>query len=97
MLGLDPRSFEGRKFKRAHGCRACENSGYRGRIALFEHMEMDQSLRELCFRGASLEELRRNALGSGALVGLITDGARKIVRGQTSIQEVMRVTRLLSE
>ena len=96
-LGLDPRSFAGRKFKRPRGCRACENTGYRGRIALFEHLEMDQSLRELCFRGASLEELRQNALASGALSGLVSDGARKVVRGQTSLQEVMRVTRLLAE
>ncbi len=96
-LGLDPRSFEGRKFKRARGCRACEGSGYRGRVALFEHLEMDESLRELCFRGASLEDLRRSALASGALSGLVADGARKVVRGQTSIQEVMRVTRLLAE
>jgi type IV pilus assembly protein PilB len=96
-LSLDPRALAGAKFKRARGCRACENSGYRGRVALFEHMEMDQSLRELCFRGASLEDLRQNALASGALSGLVADGARKVVRGQTSIQEVMRVTRLLAE
>jgi len=96
-LGLDPRAFEGRKFKRARGCRSCESSGYRGRVALFEHLEMDESLRELCFRGASLEDMRRNALASGALSGLVADGARKVVSGQTSMQEVMRVTRLLAE
>ena len=96
-LGLDPRSFEGRMFKRARGCRACEGTGYRGRVALFEHLEMDEALRELCFRGASLEDLRAAALASGALSGLIADGARKVARGQTSIQEVMRVTRLLAE
>jgi len=96
-LGLDPRTFEGRKFKRARGCRACESSGYRGRVALFEHLEMDERLRELCFRGASLEELRQTALASGALSGLVADGARKVVSGQTSLQEVMRVTRLLAE
>ncbi len=96
-LGLEPRTFVGRKFKRARGCRACEGSGYRGRIALFEHMEMDQSLRELCFRGASLNDLRQSALASGALAGLVHDGARKVLQGQTSLQEVMRVTRLLAE
>jgi type IV pilus assembly protein PilB len=96
-LGLDPRSFEGRKFKRPRGCRTCEHSGYRGRVALFEHLEMDQGLRELCFRGASLEEMRSAASASGSLSGLVADGARKVVRGQTSLQEVMRVTRLLAE
>jgi type IV pilus assembly protein PilB len=96
-LGLDPRSFEGRKFKRPRGCRTCENSGYRGRVALFEHLEMDQGLREMCFRGASLEEMRSAATASGSLSGLVADGARKVVRGQTSLQEVMRVTRLLAE
>ncbi len=96
-LELDPALHQGRKFRRPRGCRACEQTGYRGRLALFEHMEMDGPLRELCFRGASLEELRTSALASGALAPLVADGARKILRGETSLAEVMRVTRLAAE
>ena len=93
-LGLDPRVIGGRTFRRARGCRACEGTGFRGRIALFELLELDPGLRELCFRGASLDEIRRSASGSGALRALLADGARKVVAGETSVTEVMRVTRL---
>jgi type IV pilus assembly protein PilB len=96
-LDLDPALHQGRSFRRAKGCRVCEQTGYRGRLALFEHMEMDGALRELCFRGASLEELRASALSSGALAPLVVDGARKVLRGDTSLAEVMRVTRLAAE
>jgi type II secretory ATPase GspE/PulE/Tfp pilus assembly ATPase PilB-like protein len=57
-------------------------------------MEMDNAIRELCFRGASLDEIRRCASGSGALHTLLADGARKVDEGKTSVTEVMRVTRL---
>jgi type II secretory ATPase GspE/PulE/Tfp pilus assembly ATPase PilB-like protein len=93
-LGLDPRHVHGRKFKQARGCRACEGTGYRGRLALFELLEMDNQIREMCFRGESLDVIRQSAVQSGSLHGLLADGARKVVRGDTSTTEVMRVVRL---
>jgi type II secretory ATPase GspE/PulE/Tfp pilus assembly ATPase PilB-like protein len=96
-LTLDPSSLDGRKFRRARGCRACESTGYRGRIALFEHMEIDGEIRDLVFRGSSLTEIRRAAEGSGNLRSLLVDGGRKVLAGRTSATEVMRVTRLASE
>jgi len=96
-LLLDPSSLDGRKFRRARGCRACEGTGYRGRIALFEHMEMDGEIRELVFRGESLTAIRRTAERSGNLRSLLVDGGRKVLAGSTSATEVMRVTRLASE
>ncbi len=91
VLGLQPQ--EGLRLHRPRGCRACEGSGYRGRVALYERLEMDNPLRELCFRGAPLEELREHALSTGALSPLLRDGARKALAGTTSVQEVLRVTR----
>ena len=96
-LSLDPASLDGRKFRRARGCRACEGTGYRGRIALFEHMEMEGEIRDLVFRGESLTKIRRTAEGSGNLRSLLVDGGRKVLAGRTSATEVMRVTRLASE
>ncbi|MFN0007066.1 MAG: GspE/PulE family protein [Planctomycetota bacterium] len=96
-LTLDPSALDGRKFRRARGCRACESTGYRGRIALFEHMEIDAEIRDLVFRGSSLTAIRRAAEASGNLRSLLVDGARKVLAGQTSATEVMRVTRLASE
>jgi type IV pilus assembly protein PilB len=92
-IGLDPASHADVRFNRPRGCRACEGTGYRGRVALYERLELDADLREQCFRRAPLEELRRNALASGALSSLLKDGARKVLAGVTSVPEVLRVSR----
>ncbi|MFN0241478.1 MAG: GspE/PulE family protein [Planctomycetota bacterium] len=96
-LALEPQLYAGRSFARPRGCRACEGTGYRGRLALFEHLEMDSSLRELVFRGGSTDGLRRAALETGKIQPLLADGARKVVARQTSLAEAMRVTRLATE
>ena len=92
-LGLDPRVLQSRTFRRPRGCRVCEGTGFRGRIALFELLEIDGAIRELCFRGESLDLIRTTAVASGNLHPLLADGARKVLRGDTSVTEVMRVTR----
>ncbi len=92
-IGLDPAHMSGQMFKRAKGCRNCEGNGYRGRVALFELLEMDAELRDLCFRGESLDVIRKAALASGRMRPLVTDGARKVVRGLTTVHEVLRVCR----
>ena len=91
-LGLDPERVRG-PFREARGCRACEGSGYRGRVALYERLSMDPALREMTFRGVPLEELRAAALASGSLHALSTDGARKVIDGTTTVREVLRVCR----
>ncbi len=92
-LDLDPRLVGARRLRRARGCRACEGVGYRGRLGLFEMLELDETLRELVFRGESLEEIRRAALSTRKLKPLIVDGAQKVLQGQTTTTEVLRVTR----
>ncbi len=92
-LDLDPRLFVGRKFRQPRGCPECERSGYRGRLGVFEVLEMDEVLREMTFRGASLEEVRATALASRRLRPLLADGARKVAAGSTTVTEVLRVTR----
>jgi type IV pilus assembly protein PilB len=91
-IGLDPGNLSGQRFRRARGCRACEGIGYRGRIALFELMEMDPVLREMTFRGESLDAIRRRALSTGRLQPLVVDGARKVLQGVTTVTEVLRVS-----
>jgi type II secretory ATPase GspE/PulE/Tfp pilus assembly ATPase PilB-like protein len=90
-IGLDPAHIEGRRFHRARGCRACDGTGYHGRVALFELMEMDTNLREMTFRGESLESIRKSALATGQLQPLSVDGSRKVIAGLTSVTEVLRV------
>ena len=93
FLGLDPMAIAGRNFARARGCHACDGTGYRGRIGLFELFELDSALRDAIFRGTSLEAIRNSALASGKLRPLMVSGARKVLQGETSLLEVTRVTR----
>ncbi len=58
---------------------------------------MEARVREMCFEGASLDAIRQTAESSGSLRTLLTDGARKVLRGDTSTAEVLRVTRLGAE
>jgi type IV pilus assembly protein PilB len=95
-LGMTTAESVGRTFREPRGCRACEGSGYRGRVALYERLEMDHTLREMTFQGSSLEDLRDTALATGAIQSLLIDGARKVVDGTTSSSEVLRVTRAKS-
>lgn len=90
-LDLDPAHLSGQQFKRPRGCRRCEGSGYHGRVALYELLEMTAELREMAFRGESVDQIRRSALGMGRLRPLKRDGARKVIAGVTSVTEVMRV------
>ena len=92
-LGLEPKHLQGQRFKRERGCRACDGLGYHGRTALFELLEMDPELRELCFREEPLDVIRRAALSTGRLRPLVADGARKVLRGMTTVTEVLRVCR----
>ncbi|MHC4378067.1 MAG: GspE/PulE family protein, partial [Planctomycetota bacterium] len=92
-LGLDFASLEGQRFHQPGGCTRCEGTGYHGRVGLFELLELDSSLRELVFQGASLERLRAQAESTGRLRGLLEDGARKVIAGHTSVEEVLRVAR----
>jgi type II secretory ATPase GspE/PulE/Tfp pilus assembly ATPase PilB-like protein len=92
-LGLDPRVHEGAEVGQPKGCRACEGTGYRGRLGLFEVLELDENLREMTFRNASLDKLRSSAISTGRLRPLLADGARKVLEGQTTVTEILRVAR----
>lgn len=73
------------------GCTECHGTGYRGRVGLFEVMEMTDELKELVLGGASAAELRRQATHQGMLT-LRRSGLRKIAAGVTSVEEVLRET-----
>lgn len=96
-LGLDPTLVREPTLKRARGCRACEGTGYRGRLGLFELLEMNDELKELAFRGAALDELRARALENRCLRPLLVDGARKVLAGSTTTAEVLRVARAAND
>jgi type IV pilus assembly protein PilB len=77
--------------KKGTGCEKCNNTGYKGRVGLYEVMEITEELRELVLVGASALELRRKAIEEGMLT-LRMSGLRKVRDGLTTIEEVARET-----
>ncbi len=77
--------------KKGNGCEKCNNSGYKGRVGLYEVMDITDELRELVLVGASGLELRRKAIEEGMLT-LRMSGLRKVKDGLTTIEEVARET-----
>src|SRR5437763_2060153 len=73
------------------GCEKCNNTGYKGRVGLYEVMEVTEDLRELILVGASALELRRKAVDEG-MITLRGSGLRKVKDGVTTIDEVVRET-----
>ncbi|PIE35543.1 type IV-A pilus assembly ATPase PilB [candidate division KSB3 bacterium] len=73
------------------GCPKCGKSGYKGRVALYEVMEMTSGLREMILQGASTDELRQKAQEEGMLT-LRMSGLQKARDGMTSLEEVLKVT-----
>jgi type IV pilus assembly protein PilB len=78
-------------FYRGAGCDACGGSGYRGRQGLYEVMALTPELRRLILRGGSVEEIRDQAVRDGMLT-LRMDGIKKVERGVTTLEEVVKET-----
>jgi type IV pilus assembly protein PilB len=79
------------KTYRGQGCAACNNTGYKGRVGLYEVMEVNDEIRELILIGASALELRKKAIEDG-MITLRESGLYKVREGITTIEEVVRET-----
>jgi type IV pilus assembly protein PilB len=89
-LGLDSKRAAKAKIFGPVGCDACFNTGYRGRVGLFELMVMDDDLRKLFLHEAPSEQLRALAVEHGMRT-LRDDAIDKVASGMTSLQEIARV------
>jgi len=76
----------------AKGCPQCAQTGYSGRIGIYEVLPMTDPLRSLVMKHATAADLRDEAIREGMLT-MYEDGLRKAVRGVTTLEEVLRVTR----
>lgn len=90
-LGFSASEAKQIKIYRGMGCQACNNTGYKGRIGLYEVMEISESLREMIMVGATALELKRKAIEEG-MITLRQSGLEKIRQGLTTIEEVLRET-----
>jgi type IV pilus assembly protein PilB len=83
-------SFRGKTAKGA-GCKTCNGTGYKGRVALYEVMRFSDNLKELVLQGSSAAELKQGAIRNG-MITLRMAGTLKVGAGVTTPEEVMRVT-----
>jgi type IV pilus assembly protein PilB len=90
-IGYAPEDAPKIQLCKGKGCQNCNNTGYRGRVGLFEVMEVSDEVRELILSGASAMELRRKAIEEG-MITLRYSGLHKIRAGETTIEEVVRET-----
>jgi type IV pilus assembly protein PilB len=90
--GVTPEQAASATFMKGKGCNHCGQSGYRGRLGIFELMMMTSKLRELAFQGVPTQDLRTEAV-RGGMTTLYADGIRKALEGITTIEEVFRVAK----
>jgi type IV pilus assembly protein PilB len=90
-LGFSEEEAKTVKCYKGKGCPACNGSGYRGRLALYEIMPVGPEIKEMILEGASADELKKTAVRLG-MKTLRMSGLTKVKEGSTSIEEVMRVT-----
>jgi type IV pilus assembly protein PilB len=90
-VGFDKAEAANLKVYKGKGCTVCNNTGFKGRVGLYEVMEVTDELRELIIIGASAMELRRKAIDLG-MITLRESGLYKIREGITTIEEVVKET-----
>jgi len=91
QLGLEPSMLANKEFYAGSGCQVCADTGYRGRLGVFEMLEISESIRELIAEGRPAGIIRERAVQQGMLT-LREDGVRNIFTGVTSLEEVIRYT-----
>jgi type IV pilus assembly protein PilB len=96
VAGITPEQAKGAKFRKGAGCGSCQDSGYRGRLGIFELMLMTPKMRELTFKGASMQDIRKLAISEGMTI-LYDDGIDKVLNGITTLDEVFRVSKRETE
>jgi len=92
-LGFTDEELEGATIYRGRGCAACNGTGYRGRLGIFELMEINHALADLAINRAPVSEIRREAKASGMRT-LLEDGRRKILNGVTTPADLVRIAQV---
>ncbi|HOY56262.1 MAG TPA: ATPase, T2SS/T4P/T4SS family [bacterium] len=79
-------------FYKGKGCKQCDNTGYKGRIGIYEVLDIDQEIGEMIVKKASAEEINKQAKTKG-MISIWQDGFIKAKNGITTIEEILRVTK----
>ncbi|MFN2547932.1 MAG: type II secretion system ATPase GspE [Myxococcales bacterium] len=94
-IGLTPeqaRNTSGGMLYKPAGCEQCNHTGYRGRSGIYEMMLIDDEIRQLILKNVDSGTIKKSAVASKGMLTLMDDGALKVLKGVTSIAEVLSVT-----
>jgi len=89
---LDDEKKKNLKLYRGRGCTECNNTGYYGRIGIFEVLTVDEAISQLILKRATASEIQKAAVKKG-MITMMQDGYLKAVEGITSVEEVLRVAK----
>jgi type IV pilus assembly protein PilB len=90
-MGFNAEQASTARIVKGIGCNTCNNTGYKGRVALYEVMRFSEELKEMVLQGASTAELKAAAIKNG-MITLRMAGIRKVIEGVTTPEEILRVT-----
>jgi len=90
-MGFTQENIARAKLMKGVGCRTCNGTGYKGRVALYEVMRFTDNLKEMVLQGSSTAELKAAAI-KGGMMTLRMSGISKVMDGMTTTEEVLRVT-----
>jgi type IV pilus assembly protein PilB len=90
--GITPEQVARANFTRGRGCENCRGSGFRGRLGIFELLTLSSKIRELTFAESPTGDIRKAAITEG-MKTLYLDGIDKVLRGVTTLEEVLRVAK----
>jgi type IV pilus assembly protein PilB len=90
--GITDEMADGYTFYRGAGCNVCSNTGYKGRLGIYELLKFNSELRQAIFKNEPTHVLREIAL-RGGMHTLLMDGVRKVFAGKTTVEEILRVAK----
>ena len=91
QVGISRASVGDRQFFSGHGCGVCNQTGYKGRLGIYEWLRMSEAVRDLVVQRAPTLQIRQQAIAEGMRT-LRDDGLRAIFDGHTTIEEVVKYT-----
>lgn len=90
--GITKKKIEDVVFYKGKGCSVCKNTGYRGRVGIYEVMEVSETIQALIMKRENSDVIKKQAIKEG-MTTMIQDGVNKVVLGLTTIEEVLRVSK----
>jgi type II secretory ATPase GspE/PulE/Tfp pilus assembly ATPase PilB-like protein len=93
LCGISAKELDGKQIMKPKGCDYCSNTGFRGRLGIFEMMVMNSELRTLAFERVATNKIRKAALASG-MKSLLQDGKLKVLNGTTTAEEIVKVAQV---